>query len=280
MKKTFRGLLLLAFACLGLASLSSPAQAQQSNPVSCQSLVSTTGAEAFFNVVHLIPGLPLPCEDMEALRQGEAVIYSTFRTEELRAIIAEHGVTSDRVRRFVDSKLSKEGNTFRIITRMGGHVYEATRTKGVDMDANITTINVYIIANDSNGQAVTRHTAQGANWQSTFSTAMASALGQTAVNVATLGTQTALQELTGPDCRGNCGPQQVFHIAGGTASSASASDSRSAIASNIANVVEIGSACGTGGSICGAQPYPSPHPVGMAPANDNNMALAPTGTGY
>lgn len=261
MKKTFRGLFMLALACIGLAAMPSAANAQST--VSCQDSVSTKGAEAFFNVAHIIPGLPLPCADNEALRRGEAVIYSTFNTSELREIIAEYGVTSDKVRKFVDSKLSKEGNTFRIITRMGGHVYEATRTKGVDWDSNITTINVYVIANDSNGQPVTRHTAQGANWQSTFGTAMASAMGQTAVNVATLGTQTGLQELTRPDCdKGSCA-QQVFNFAGGNAISGSTSNSSSAVAANLATLIDFGG-CGSSGACPTTQP--NPYPTGSAPA--------------
>lgn len=260
--KNLRGLFTLALSCLGLAFLSSPAQAQQTASTACQMSIAAGGAEAFFQVAHIIPGLPLPCEDNEKLKRGEAVIYSTFNTTELEAVVAEYGVSSDKVRRYIDSKLSKEGNTFRIITRMGGHVYEATRTKGVDMDSNITTINVYIIANDSDGRPVTRHTAQGANWQSTFSTAMASAIGQTATNVATLGVQTGLYELTKENCNGSCNqPQQVFNIQGGQGGNALAtSDSRSAIAANFAQQIDLG-----GGGICGTSA-----PTPCAPANPPN----------
>lgn len=261
MYKLIRGLLMLAFACIGL-TLSSGASAQENQP--------RESAEEFFGVVHLVPGVPLSRADYNQLREGKPVIFSTFNTDELRAVAEEHGWDSDRVRRFIDSKLSKEGNAFVTINIAGGHLVRSTRFKGVDMDGNCTVMEMFIIADNSSGRPVNTHTTCTGNWQSTFSTAMASALGQTATNVVSIGAQQGFAQLFGPNCGGACGP--VFNLHGGTAVAGAEAGS----VSQSATVVEIGAGCGS--TLCGAQPSTAP-PAHYAPANDNQAYQPKTGTG-
>lgn len=260
MRTRIRGLLTLALASTGLA-MPTGASAQE-----------RINAEEYFGVVHIIPGMPLSMEDNARLKNGETIIYTAFNQDELDAIVAEYGPNSDKVRKYMDSKLSKEGNVFVTAKQTGGNVTRTTRFKGVDMDGNCTVMESFIIANNSSGRPVSTHTTCTGNWQSTFSTAMASAMGQTATNVATIGTSRVFDELLTPPCINGCGPQQVFHVNGGNASAAAANRNENASVMQSAISLCGSTGCGQGGQT------PNPPPAHVAPSG-NNTAYNPQSGG-
>jgi hypothetical protein len=130
------------------------------------------------------------------------------------------------------------------------------------MDGNCSVMESFIMANNSNGIPVSTHTTCTGNWQATFSTAMASAMGQAGVNIVTLGTQTGLQELTRRDCGpDNCRPQQVFNLQGGTSLASSQAVNDNANYLQQGTQISLGGACGTGNC---PTTQPNPHPAGTA----------------